>query len=44
MLTRLMREMLYGVAPNDPATFATALLVTGTVAMAASYLPALSVE
>jgi ABC-type antimicrobial peptide transport system permease subunit len=40
MLTRLMREMLYGVAPNDPVTFTTALLVTGTVAMAASYLPA----
>jgi predicted permease len=40
MLTRLMQGMLYGVSPNDPATFAVALLLTGAVAMAASYLPA----
>ena len=32
--------MLYGVSPTDPVTFAVALLVTGLVAMAASYLPA----
>ena len=40
MLTRLMRGMLYGVSPTDPMTFAIALLITGIVAMAASYLPA----
>ncbi|MDB4911596.1 MAG: permease [Gemmatimonadetes bacterium] len=40
LLTRLMQGMLYGVSPTDPVTFAVALLVTGAVAMAASYLPA----
>ena len=32
--------MLYGVSPGDPVTLAIALVVTGAVAMAASYLPA----
>lgn len=40
LLTRLMRGMLYGVTTSDPVTFALALLITGAVAMAASYLPA----
>ena len=40
LLTRLMRAMLYGVTTSDPVTFALALLITGAVAMAASYLPA----
>jgi putative ABC transport system permease protein len=40
VLTRLMRGMLYGVTPTDPITFGAALLVTGVIAMAASYLPA----
>jgi putative ABC transport system permease protein len=40
MLARLMRGMLYGVSTSDPATFALALLITGAVALAASYLPA----
>ena len=40
MLARLMHGMLYGVSPTDPVTFAVALLLTGRVAMAASYLPA----
>jgi ABC-type antimicrobial peptide transport system permease subunit len=40
MPTRLMQGMLYGVSPTDPVTFAIALLVTGLIAMAASYLPA----
>ena len=40
MLTRLMHGMLFGVSPTDPVTFAIALLLTGFVAMAASYLPA----
>jgi predicted permease len=39
-LTRLMRGMLYGVTPTDPATLAAiAVLLTG-VAVTASYLPA----
>ena len=40
MLTRLMQGMLYGVSASDPATFALALLITGAIALAASYLPA----
>jgi putative ABC transport system permease protein len=40
VLTRLMRGMLYGVSTSDPATFVVALLLTGAVAFAASYLPA----
>jgi predicted permease len=40
LLTRLMRGMLYGVTTSDPVTFALALVITGAVAMAASYLPA----
>jgi putative ABC transport system permease protein len=35
-----MRGMLYGVSTSDPATFVVALLLTGAVAFAASYLPA----
>jgi putative ABC transport system permease protein len=38
-LTRLMTTMLFGVAPNDPATFVgIALLLTG-VALVACYIP-----
>jgi putative ABC transport system permease protein len=38
---QLMRGLLFGVKPTDPATFvATALLLGGT-ALLASYLPAL---
>ena len=38
-LTRFMTTMLFGVAPNDPATFVgIALLLTG-VALVACYIP-----
>ena len=40
MLTRLMQGMLYGVSTSDPATFIAAMLITGAVALVASYLPA----
>jgi predicted permease len=40
MLTRLMQGMIYGVTTSDPVTFVLALVITGAVAMAASYLPA----
>ena len=38
-LTRLMTTMLFGIAPNDPATFASIALVLTLVALAACYLP-----
>lgn len=39
-LTRLMGKMLEGVTAADPLTFATVIVVTGTVAVAASVGPA----
>ncbi len=39
-LTRVMRAFLHGVAPTDPVTFVTVLVVTGAVALAASVWPA----
>jgi predicted permease len=38
--TGLLARFLYGVEPGDPLTFAVALAVLATVALAASYLPA----
>jgi len=38
-LTRLMTTMLFGVAPTDPATFASIALLLTSVALVACYLP-----
>jgi predicted permease len=38
-LTRLAKSLLFGVAPNDPATLAGAGLLMGAVALLAGYLP-----
>ena len=39
-LTRLLSSFLYGVRPNDPATFVVVSLVLMGVAALASYIPA----
>ncbi len=39
-LTRLMRALLFGVSPMDPATLGLVLLTLFGVALLASYLPA----
>lgn len=39
-LTRLMRSLLYGIDPGDPATYAAIAAGLVLVAIAASYLPA----
>jgi ABC-type lipoprotein release transport system permease subunit len=40
VLTGLLRNLLYGVAPRDPVTFAAAPVLLGLVALAASWIPA----
>jgi putative ABC transport system permease protein len=40
VVVRVMTSLLYGVAPNDPVTFAAVGALLVTVAAAASYLPA----
>jgi ABC-type antimicrobial peptide transport system permease subunit len=40
VLTRLMTSMLYGIAANDPLTFAGVIVLIGLVAAAACALPA----
>jgi putative ABC transport system permease protein len=39
-LTRLLRGLLFGVAPTDPAIFAVTALMLAAVALLASCLPA----
>jgi ABC-type antimicrobial peptide transport system permease subunit len=39
-LTRLVKAMLYGIAPYDPPTMGIAVLVLLLVALAASWIPA----
>jgi len=38
-LTRLMKELLYGVQSTDPLTFGTVALVVLSVAAAACFIP-----
>jgi putative ABC transport system permease protein len=40
LLTRLMRSLLFGVAPTDPLTLAATAALLAAVALAASWLPA----
>ena len=39
-LTRLLRGLLFGVAPTDPVTYAGLALLLAAVALLACYLPA----
>jgi ABC-type antimicrobial peptide transport system permease subunit len=39
-LTRLIAQLLFGVTPTDPVTFAAVAMLLAGVALAASYLPA----
>ncbi len=40
LVTRYLADLLFGVAPNDPATIAGAALLLAAVALVACYLPA----
>ncbi len=41
MATRLLRNQLFGIGPNDPITFAAVALALTLVALMASFIPAL---
>lgn len=43
LVTKLLSKLLFGVQAHDPATYAAVALALGTVALAASYVPALRV-
>ena len=38
---RLLRGLLFGVGPSDPASYGSALLILGDVALGAAYVPAM---
>jgi ABC-type antimicrobial peptide transport system permease subunit len=40
MLCRLVKSMLYGIGPDDPATIAGGILILLAVALASSWIPA----
>ena len=40
LLARVMRSMVYGVSPTDPATFVSVLAMVIVIALVACYLPA----
>jgi ABC-type lipoprotein release transport system permease subunit len=40
LLTRMVKSMLYGIQPQDPATIITGILVLLAVAMAECWIPA----
>jgi putative ABC transport system permease protein len=40
LVSRLMRDLLFGVTPADPATFAGMIAVLGAMALLAAYVPA----
>ncbi|HEX7123204.1 MAG TPA: FtsX-like permease family protein, partial [Gemmatimonadaceae bacterium] len=40
MLTRVMRNLLFGVAPNDPWTYAAMIVLLAIAAFGASWIPA----
>lgn len=40
LLTRLLKSMLYGIQPWDPATISAAMLLLLSVALVASWIPA----
>jgi predicted permease len=40
LVSRLMRDLLFGVTPGDPATFVGMVAVLGAMAVMAAYLPA----
>ena len=40
VLTRFLSSLLFGIRPNDPATFAAVSVLLAAVALLASYVPA----
>ena len=40
VVSRLLTRFLYGITPNDPATYGVAIIVVGGVALAACAIPA----
>ena len=40
VVTRVLQNMLFGVKPRDPLTFAAVSILLGAVALLASFIPA----